>query len=233
MFLMTSLEGYLYYAIFMDVFSHKTWIYFLKKKDEVFTWFFSFKALVENQTRKKIKILRTNNGTKYESNEFNDYCKEVGINRETTTTYNLEKNGVAKRKNHSIIEATYAMLHDQILPKFLWGEAANTVVYVQNRCPHQALEPRTPEKVFSSKKSNVSHFRIVGNPVYFHVTKEKRRKLDAAGKKGTFVGYGETSKAYRIYVPGQREVEISHDVTFDEDVSLGKIRNLPIPRYRL
>jgi len=44
------------------------------------------------------------------------------------------------------------------------------------------------------------------------------------------VGYSETSKEYRIYVPGQREVEISHDVTFDENVSLGKIRNLPIPR---
>ena len=50
--------------------------------------------------------------------------------------------------------------------------------------------------------------------------KEKRSKLDATGKKGMFVGYSETSKAYRVYVPGQREVEISHDVTFDEDASL-------------
>ena len=44
------------------------------------------------------------------------------------------------------------------------------------------------------------------------------------------MGYKETSKAYRIYVPGQREVEISHDVTFDEDAALGKISNLPLPR---
>ena len=60
--------------------------------------------------------------------------------------------------------------------------------------------------------------------------KEKRNNLDAFGKKQTFVGYSETSKAYKIYVFGQREVEISHDVTFDEDAALGKIRNLPIPR---
>ena len=53
--------------------------------------------------------------------------------------------------------------------------------------------------------------------------KEKRSKSEASGKKGTIVSYNETSKAYRIYVPGQREVEISHDVTFDEDVALGKI----------
>ena len=57
--------------------------------------------------------------------------------------------------------------------------------------------------------------------------KEKRSKLDASGNKGMFVGYSETSKAYRIYVTGQREVEICLDATFDEDVALKKVRNLP------
>ena len=57
--------------------------------------------------------------------------------------------------------------------------------------------------------------------------KEKRSKLDAYGKKGMLVGYNETSKAYRVYVAGQREVKICHDVTFDEDASLRKVINLP------
>ena len=69
-----SLGGYLYYLAFTDDYSRKTWIYFLKKKDEVFTWFRHFKALIENQTEKKIKILRIDNGTEYESNEFHDFC---------------------------------------------------------------------------------------------------------------------------------------------------------------
>lgn len=86
-----SLGGYLYYANFEDDFSRKAWIYFLKKKDEVFSWFHSFKALVENQTQKKIKTLRIDNGTEYESNEFNDYCREDGIKRETTTDILLRK----------------------------------------------------------------------------------------------------------------------------------------------
>ena len=75
----TSLGGYLYYVVFVDHFSRKTWIYFLKKKDEIFSRFRAFKALVENQTGKKIKILRTNNGTEYESNEFNDYCRKLAL----------------------------------------------------------------------------------------------------------------------------------------------------------
>jgi len=227
---MIFLGGYLYYAIFVDDFSRKTWIYFLKKKDEVFKWFHSFKALVENQTGKKIKILRIDNGTEYESKECNDYCREVGIKRETTITYTLEQNVVVEKKNGTIIEATCAMLHDKDLPKCLWGESANIVVYVQNRCLHQALDFKTHEEVFIGKKHDVSHFRIFGCHIYFHVPKEKRNKLDASRKKGTFVGYSETLKAYRTYVLGQREVEISHDATFDEDSALRKVRDLLIPR---
>ena len=129
-----------------------------------------------------------------------------------------------------IVEAVRAMLHDQRHPKFLWTEAANTAVYVQNRCPHQALGSKTPEEMFTSKKPNVSHFRIFGSLVYFHVPKEKWNKLGAFGNKGIFVGYGENTKSYRIYVAGQREVVISHDVTFDEDMALSKVNNLPIVR---
>ena len=143
--------------------------------------------------------MRTDNGTKYESNEFNYYCREAGIKRETTTAYTPEQNGVVKKKNRTIIEATRVMLHHQGLSKFLWGEAANTAVYVQNRSPHQVLDFKIPEEFFSGKKPYVSHFRIFGCLVYFHVPKEKRNKLEASGKKGTFVGYNENTKAYKIY----------------------------------
>ena len=64
---------------------------------------------------------------------------EVGIKRETTTPHTPEQNGVVGRKNHTMMEAVRAMLHDQRLPKFLWAETTITAVYVQNRCPHQAL----------------------------------------------------------------------------------------------
>ena len=145
-----------------------------------------------NQTRKKNKILRTDNGTEYETNEFNKFCREAGMKMDTTTVYTLEQNGVAERKNRTIVEDARAMLYDQGLPKFLWGEAMSIVVYIKNTCPHFALDSKTPEEVFSSKKLDASHFRVFGSLVYFHVPKEKRSKLDASGKKGTFVGYNET-----------------------------------------
>jgi hypothetical protein len=73
-------------------------------------------------------------------------------------------------------------------------------------------------------KPEVGHFRIFGCPVYIHVPKEKRTKLDPSGRKGTFLGYSESSKAYRIYIPGQRQIEVSRDVTFEEEVAFRRSR---------
>jgi transposase InsO family protein len=74
-----SLGNFLYYVIFIDDYSRKTWIYFLKAKDEVFNKFQEFKALVENLSGRKIKILRSDNGGEYTSNEFKDFCREAGM----------------------------------------------------------------------------------------------------------------------------------------------------------
>ena len=102
------------------------------------------------------------------------------------------------------MEVVKAMIHDQDLPMHLWAEVARIVVYVQNKSPHRVLGNKTPEEMFSGEKSKVSHLRIFGCPVYVHVPKEKRSKLESSGKKGIFVGYGESSKAYRVYSPGFR-----------------------------
>ena len=121
----------------------------MKKKDEVFERFKEFKALVENLSEKKIKMLRLDNGGEFTSNEFNNFCKEVGIKRELTIPYNPQQNGVAERNNRSIIEVVKAMIHNQDLPMYLWAEAARTTVYVQNRISHSALGNKTPEEMFS------------------------------------------------------------------------------------
>jgi hypothetical protein len=68
--------------------------------------------------------------------------------------------------------------------------------------------------------SRLSKHRVV----HIHVIKDKRSKLDPSGKKGIFVGYSETSKAYRVYIPGYRQIEISRDVTFDEDAIFSRSR---------
>jgi hypothetical protein len=220
----SSISGYVYYVSFIDDYSRKTWIYFLKSKDEVFSKFKEFKALIENLSERKIKILRLDNGGEYTSKEFINFCRDVGIKRELTTSYNPQQNGVAERKNRTIMEAVKTMIHDQDLPMCLWAEAAMADVYVQNRLSHSALGFKTPEEMFTGKKPEVSHLKIFGCPVFIHISKDKRNKLEPSGKKGIFVGYCEVSKTFRIYIPSHRHIEISRDVTFDEEVALKKLR---------
>ncbi|XP_057826602.2 retrovirus-related Pol polyprotein from transposon TNT 1-94 isoform X1 [Cryptomeria japonica] len=213
-----SPNGFLHYVIFIDDFSRKTWIYFLKSKEseEVLNRFKEFKALVENTTGNRIKCLRSDNGGEYTSSIFYDFCIKVGIKREFCVPYNPQQNGVAERKNRTIVEVARAMIHDQDLQPFLWAEASKTTVYIQNRCPHRALKDVTPEEAFTGIKPDINHLRIFGSPMYVHVPKEKRTKLDPSGKKGILVGYNESSKAFRIYISGQRYVEVSRDVTFED-----------------
>ena len=98
----------------------------------------------------------------------------------------------------------------------LWAEACNSMVYVKNRCPHRVLGMSTPEEVFSGKKPDISHLKIFSSPVYIHVTKNTRKKLDPTAKVGIFVGYTETPHNYRVYFPNSRMTFMRRDIKFNE-----------------
>ena len=111
---------------------------------------------------------------------------------------------------------------------FLWEEASRTVAYVHNRCPHNIVKNMTPKEAFTRVKPEVGHLRIFGIPLYIHVPKEKMTKLESSGRKGTFVGYNESSKAYIIYILGSRHIEVSRDVTFEDEMAVKKGRGSDI-----
>lgn len=121
------------------------------------------------------------------------------------------------------------MLHDQGLPLFLWAKPCNTAVYLQNRSPHRALGNVTLEEAFSRKKLDVGHFHIFGCLTYSYVPKEDRTTLEPIANKGIFVGYSETSKAYRIYIPAQRKVVVRQDVKFEEERAVRRSQELEYP----
>jgi transposase InsO family protein len=105
------LGKYLYYVSFIDDFLRNTWIYFLRKKSEVFDRLKDFKAIVENQKKKIIKVLRTYNGGEFYGNEFEELCKKCGIARKKTTPYTPQQNGVTERMNMTLMEKSRCMLN--------------------------------------------------------------------------------------------------------------------------
>lgn len=206
-----------YFVTFIDDHSRKIFIYLMKNKYEVIDKFKEFKEMVENQLERKIKILRSDNGTEYLNNEFKRYCIENGIKHQTSNVYTPQQNGLAERANRTIVERAKCMLFDAKLPKIYWGEAVNTAVHVINRCVNYSLKNDTPEGVWTGKRLNVNYLKIFGSNCMVHVPKEKRSKWDKKSTKMIFVGYSDTSKGYRCLDPKTCKITTSRDVVFIEN----------------
>jgi transposase InsO family protein len=102
--LSSPFSGCKYFLTFIDDFSKRTWVYFLKLKSEVFDKFLAYKALVEKQYGHQIQRLRTYNGGKYVKNYFTSYCTTQGIQMQHIVPYTPQQNGVAERKNCTLKE---------------------------------------------------------------------------------------------------------------------------------
>ena len=206
-----------YLITFIDDFSRKTWVYFLMEKSEAFAVFMSFKIHVEKETNSFIRMLRTDRGGEFTSQEFINFCDVNGIRRQLTVAYTPQQNGVAKWKNRTIMNMVRSMISKKQLPKTFWPEVVNWTVHVLNRSPAMAVKNKTPEEAWSGVKPSVEHFRLFGCISHVHVLDSKRTKLDDKSLSCVLLGVSEESKAYRLYDPVSQRIIISRDVVFEED----------------
>uniref|UniRef100_A0A2N9JBE9 Integrase catalytic domain-containing protein n=1 Tax=Fagus sylvatica TaxID=28930 RepID=A0A2N9JBE9_FAGSY len=197
----SSLNKNKYFLLFIDDFSRKTWIYFLKQKSKVFGAFKKFKAFIEKQSGQEIKALRSDRGGEFTSNEFKEFCETNGIRRPLTVPRSPQQNGVAKRKNRSILNMARSMLKSKKMPKELWAEAVDCAVYLSNRCPTRSVQGKTPQQAWSRKKPTISHLRVFGSIAYVHVPNQERSKLDDKSENYEFIGYDPSSKNQESYFP--------------------------------
>ena len=213
----SSLNGNKYYITFIDDYTRFCWIYFFKSKSEVANIFWKYKALVENQSNCRLQTIRSDNGTEYRNNKFDKFCEEAGIEHQLTAPYTPQQNGVGERKNRSIMEMTRCLLHEKELPKNLWAEAANTAVFLLNRLPTRVVQKKTPFEAWFDYKPDLQNLKVFGCVCFSFVPQVKRDKLDKKAEPGVFIGYSNTSKAYRIFQPHTGKILVSRDVKFMED----------------
>ncbi|KAI9166016.1 hypothetical protein LWI28_024708 [Acer negundo] len=208
-----------YFLTFIDDYSRKTWVYFLKRKSEVFGYFKEFKTLVEKQSGYHIKALRSDQGGEYTAGAFQEFLKQQGIRHQFTPAYTPQLNDVAERKNRTILNMARSMLKDKNMPKSFWAEAVLCAVYLQNRCPTKSLNTKTPHEAWSTHKPSVSHLRVFGSIAYIKIPKARRTKLEDKGEKCILVGYGDRTMGYRLYNPTTKKVIFNRDVIFEENES--------------
>ena len=96
-------------------------MYLIKAKSEAFDMFQKFKILVEKQSGKLINILRTDGGGEYNSKVVEKFCEDNGIVHEVTAPYTSQHNGLAERRNKSLLHMTRNMLKMKKMPNIFWG----------------------------------------------------------------------------------------------------------------
>ncbi|CAJ2666407.1 unnamed protein product [Trifolium pratense] len=218
--------GQKYFITFIDDYSRYMNIYLLHNKNEALDAFKAFKAEVENQCGKQIKVVRSDRGGEYygrytENGQapgpFAKFLQEHGIVAQYTMPGSPNQNGVAERRNRTLLDMVRSMLSNSNLPKSLWNEALKTAVYILNRVPSKAV-PKTPFELFKGWKPSLRHMRVWGCPSEVRIYNPQEKKLDPRTISGYFIGYAERSKGYRFYCPSHttRIVE-SRNAKFLED----------------
>lgn len=163
--------------------------------------------------------MRTDCGGEFTSQDFTNFCDVNGINRQLTAAYLPQQNGVAERKNRTIMNMVRSMLSGKDIPKTFWPEAVNWAAHVLNRSPTLAVKDQTLEEAWSGVKPSIEYFRVFGCISHVHVADNKRTKLDSKSLPCVLLGVSEESKAYRLYDPTSNKIIVSRDVVFEEDKS--------------
>nr|GEX07593.1 hypothetical protein [Tanacetum cinerariifolium] len=140
----SSISHKWYCLVMTDDFSRFTWTFFLGTKDETSDILKKFITEIENLKDYKVKIIRCDNGGEFRNKEMNDFCSQKGIKREFSNARTPQQNGVAERRNRTLIEAARTMLADAKLPVTFWAEAVNTACYVQNRVKSSHWQNKFP-----------------------------------------------------------------------------------------
>ncbi|GJV53655.1 putative ribonuclease H-like domain-containing protein, partial [Tanacetum coccineum] len=190
---MSSLMHKKYCLVVIDDYSRFTWVFFLKTKDETCEILKNFIKEIENLVDKKVKIIRSDNGTEFNNKVMDDFCKEKGIRREYSVARTPQQNGVAERRNRTLVEA------------------AKTMVLVVK--PHN----KTPYELFRGVKPSLSFMRPFGCHVTILNTLDNLGKFNGKGDEGFFVGYSLSSKTFRVYNTRTRKVEESLHIGFLEN----------------
>ncbi|KAL2233631.1 UNVERIFIED_CONTAM: Retrovirus-related Pol polyprotein from transposon TNT 1-94 [Sesamum indicum] len=208
--------GNRYFLSIIDNFSRKVFVFLMKHKSEVFDKFKNWKIFVENQTGKKLKSLRTDNGLEFCNKNFSDLCEEFGIKRHKTNPYTPQQNGIAERMNRTLLDKVRCLLISSGLPKSFWGEAVLTAAHLINMSPSVPLLGKTPDFMWNGRIPDLSALRVFGCAAF---VLQDSDKLDPKSLKCVFIGYPEGIKGYRLWIRSQPgfKVLISRNVTFNEN----------------
>ncbi|KAI3505809.1 hypothetical protein L1887_28094 [Cichorium endivia] len=206
-------HGERYFVTFTDDFSRYGYVYLIKHKYETFEVFKRFQNEVENQRGRRIKILRSDRGGEYLSQEFYDHLGNCGIVSQLTPPGTPQHNGVAERRNRTLLDMVRSMMSRATLPISFWGYALETAAKVLNLVPTKKVS-KTPSQILNVTKPSLAHLKVWGCEAY--VRREAIDKLEPRSERCYFIGYPASSFGYLFYKPSENKVIVARRAVFRE-----------------
>ena len=215
-------------------------IYFLQNKSD--TLRATEKFLADSSPYGKVKSIRSDNGTEFTSQAFENLLIKHSIKHERSAPYSPHQNGTVERVWRSIFDMVRCLHIEAKLHKTLWTYAVMTAVYIKNRCYNHRIK-KTPHEAFTKQKPNLQKMHIFGTICYTYV--QDKKKLDARGEKGFFLGYDKGSPAYLVYFPESGAIrkircvrftdkfEDSKDVHDNPELNIEEDATVSLPLYPL
>ncbi|GJT44021.1 retrovirus-related pol polyprotein from transposon TNT 1-94 [Tanacetum coccineum] len=178
-----------YTLVIVDEYSRYTWVFCLKKKSDAADCIISFIRKMENINEVKVKELRSDNETEFKNYKLEEFCDEMGISQNLSSPCTPKQNGVAERRNRTLIEA------------------ARTISIIVKRHGKIAYD------VFRGRSHDISYFYMFGCPVHIHNHKDHLGKFDEKADDGFFLGYSPVAKAFRVFNIRGQEIEETYHIT--------------------
>jgi transposase InsO family protein len=205
-----------YCLVIVDDYSRFTWVFFLQEKPQTQETLKRFLRRAQNEFRLRIKKIRSDNGMEFKNSQIEGFLEEEGIKLEFSSPYTPQQNGVVERKNRTILDMARTMLDEYKTPDRFWAEAINIACYSINRLYLHRILKKTTYELLTSKKPNVSYFRVFGSNCFILIKRGRNSKFAPKAVEGFLFGYDSNTRAYKVFKKSTRLVQVSCDIVFDE-----------------
>jgi transposase InsO family protein len=190
-----SIDGSKYYLVIVDDHSRFTWVFFLQEKSQTQETLKRFLRRAQNEFGLTIKTIRSDNGTEFKNSQIKGFLEEELINHEFSSPYTPQQNGVVERKNITLLDMARTMLDEYKTPGWFWAEAINTACYSINRLYLHRILKKTSYELLTSKKPNVSYFRVFGSKFFILIKRGRNSKFAPKAVEGFLLGYDSNTRA--------------------------------------
>ena len=181
------------------------------------------------KNKKESEMLEIRLGGEFTSREFEMFCNDKGIKRQTLAPRAPPQNGIVKRRNRLVMDCARTLMMEKNVALNYWREVLSTTIYTLHQVQIKKGTNATPFELWYGHSPNVKHFKVFSRKCY--ILKDTRNgKFDAKSDEDIFLGYSTRSKEYKCLNTNTNKIVESTNINFDEYIETHDAKPIKRPK---